>query len=309
MDFLKKIRKKAAANPKNIILPESNEKRIILAAKEITKAGICRVTLLGNPEQHEHIDRIVNTFYELRKKKGISLKQAKNIIISKAVYCAAMMVRLGLADGFVAGASYTTPNVAKAAIYCLEKEPGINLVSSSFIMTLKESKLPRNDVLIFADCGIVPNPDYKQLAEIAVVSARLAKTTLGITPRVAMLSYSTKGSAKGELVEKVVKATKEAKKMEPGLCLDGELQLDTALVPHVARLKAPKSCVGGRANVLVFPNLDSGNIAYKLTQRLAGARAIGPLLQGLKNPCSDLSRGCSVEDIVDTVAVTCVRAQ
>ena len=331
MDYIKEIRKKAAKNPKHIILPEGEESRIIRAAKKIADLGIARVTLLGdrnsilkkigktvvrtgkvdiiNPARYEGIARIANSFYALRKRKGLSLAQAKKIVESQKVYCAAMMVRLGIADGFVAGAAYTTRNVARAAIHCLEKEKGINVVSSAFIMSLKNTRFGQSGTLVFADCGIVPNPDYKQLAEIAVVSARLTKSILGIKPMVAMLSYSTKGSASGELVDKVVKATKEAKRIDPSLDIDGELQLDSALVGEVARIKAAKSNVAGKANVLIFPNLDSGNIAYKLTQRLAGARAVGPVLQGLTRPASDLSRGSSVEDIVDTVAVTCVRAQ
>jgi len=331
MDFLAKIRKKAASNPKNIVLPEGNEARIIKAAKKIAKSGIARIILLGkenfikdrldktlikkglieiiDPSKHKDATRLAASFYTLRKAKGMTVQKAKKIITTKNVYFAAMMVRLGLADGFVAGASYTTPNVAKAAIYCLEKETKMGLVSSAFIMVVGKPAFSKNNNLVFADCGIVPDPTDKQLATIAVSSAELARSILGIKPRVAMLSYSTKGSAKGVLVDKVVRATQEAKKINPDLEIDGELQLDAALIPEVAQLKAPKSKVAGKANVLVFPNLDSGNIAYKLTQRLAGARAVGPVLQGLTRPCSDLSRGCSIDDIVDVVALVSVRAQ
>ena len=331
MNYIERIRRKAASNPKNIILPEGNENRVIRAAKRIVERGFAQVTLLGDeksirrrlggafikkgkvdiisPRCYKDISRLVTGFHTLRKAKGLTLRRARKIISSEPVYFAAMMTRLGLADGFVAGAAHTTPNVAKAAIYCLEKEPGSNLISSSFIISVKDSKFGENGTFIFADCAIVPDPDYRKLAEIAVVSAKLAKSILGISPRVALLSYSTKGSAKGQLVDKVAKAVKEAKRINPALNIDGELQLDAAIVPEVGRLKAAGSRVAGRANVLIFPNLDSGNIAYKLVQRLAKARAVGPVLQGLKQPASDLSRGCSVEDIVDTVAVTCVRAQ
>ena len=331
MDYIKKIREKAARDPKNIVLPEGDEDRVIRAAKRIVRAGIARITLLGgekpilkklgsslikkgelsiiDPRSCQDTNRLAASFHALRKAKGVTFQEARNIINSERIYFAAMMVRLGLADGFVAGAAYTTPNVAKAAIYCLERKAGVNLVSSSFIISVKGIKTVKGRTFVFADCGIVPNPGYKELAEIAVVTARLTRSILGITPRVAMLSYSTKGSAKGELVDRVVKATEEARRIEPGLSIDGELQLDAAVVPEVAGVKAAKSKVAGKANVLIFPNLDSGNIAYKLAQRLANARAVGPLLQGLTRPASDLSRGCSIEDIVDAVAVTCVRAQ
>ena len=331
MDYIKKIRKKAASNPKSIVLPEGNEDRIIQAAREIARLGIANITLLGddasickklgssllkkgkveviNPRRYKDINRIIAGFHALRKAKGLSLKDAGKTIKDQSVYLAAMMVRMGLFDGFVAGAAHTTRNVAKAAIQCLERAPGVNLVSSSFIMGIKGAESVKEETFIFADCGIVPDPDYKQMAQIAIESAALAKSVLGMSPRVAMLSYSTKGSARGHFVDKVVRATEEARRMDPTLVIDGEMQLDAAIVPEVARLKAPRSKVAGKANVLIFPNLDSGNIAYKLTQRLANAKATGPVLQGLNRPASDLSRGCSIEDIVDTVAVTCVRAQ
>ncbi len=331
MHYINEIRRKAVNNPKNIILPEGSEDRVIQATKKITRLGIAHITLLGdekaiqaklgrtlikegkveiiNPRQYKNIKRIASGLHAIRKRKGMKLQEAKRLVTGEPIYFAAMMVRLGLADGFVAGSAYTTPNVAKAAIQCLEKEKGVKIISGAFIVNMKDPKFGRNGNFIFADCAIVPNPDYKQLAEIAIVSARLAKSILGMVPRVAMLSYSTKGSAKGELVEKVKMAKDEAKKMDSSLDIDGELQLDAAIIPEVARIKAPKSKVAGKANVLIFPNLDSGNISYKLTQRLADAKAIGPILQGLSKPCSDLSRGCSVDDIVDTVAVTCVRAQ
>jgi phosphate acetyltransferase len=220
-----------------------------------------------------------------------------------------MMVRDGKADGFVAGASHTTPNVARSAIRCLGIEERIGIACSCFIMIVPNSSLGDGGTFLFADCGIVPDPNPRQLASISITSADLARKVLGLIPRIAFLSYSTRGSAKGKSIDKVVEAVKLARDMGPGLLIDGELQVDAAIVPEVAQLKYPDSPLKGEANVLIFPNLDAGNIGYKLVQRLSNARAIGPLMMGLNNPCSDLSRGCSVDDIVDCVAVTAVRAQ
>jgi phosphate acetyltransferase len=220
-----------------------------------------------------------------------------------------MMVRMGLGDGFVAGASHTTPNVARAAIHCLQIDRSIRTVSGAFYMEVPGASYGESGAFIFADCGIVPNPSVNQLASIAKSSAKLFRDLTDKTPRVAMISYSTKGSATGESVDKVRQATEKARKLDPDLCIDGELQVDSALDPEVARLKLKDSPVAGKANVLVFPDLNSGNIGYKLVQRLAGATAVGPLIQGMTRPCSDLSRGCFVQDIVDAVMVTNVCAQ
>jgi phosphate acetyltransferase len=219
------------------------------------------------------------------------------------------MTHVGDIDGFVAGASHTTPDVARAAIQCLGVNEKTNIASSCFIMKVPDCSYGEGGAFIFADCGIVPEPTPRQLACIAISNAELAEKIFGVTAKVALLSYSTKGSARGRAIDKVLEALKLAKEMQPELLIDGELQLDAAIVPEVAQIKYPESILAGRANVLIFPNLEAGNIGYKLVNRLANARAIGPLIVGLNKPCSDLSRGCSVEDIVDCAATTAIRAQ
>jgi len=309
MDMINKIRERAKAKPKIIALPEALDKRVQQAAGIIEKEGIAKVLLFGqgalDKVKQEEYARI---YYELRKIKGISLDDARENM-KDPLYYAAMMTHVGDIDGFVAGASYTTPNVARAAIQCLGVDEEINIASSCFLMGVADCPYGESGAFIFADCGIVPDPTSRQLAAIAVSNAKLAERVLGITPKVAFLSYSTKGSAKGRVVDKVLEALALAKKMRPDLVIDGELQVDAAIVPEIAEIKYPDSLLKGRANVLIFPNLEAGNIGYKLVQRLAKARAVGPLIVGLKKPCSDLSRGCSVEDIVDCVAITAIRAQ
>ncbi len=308
MDIIQEMRLRSKKRQKFIVLPEKDDPRIKEAAKIIQKEGIARIAVLGKEDlEPKKIEQFAQVFFELRKHKDITIDQASTIV-SQPLYYAAMMVRLGEADGFVAGAANSTPDVARAAIYCLGVDPKINIVSSCFAMVVPDSGFGENGVFIFADCGIVPEPDAKQLAGIAISSAELAADLFALTPRVAMLSYSTKGSAKGERVDKVKEAVRMSKEARPDLLIDGELQLDAAIVPEVAKIKDPQGIIAGRANVLIFPNLESGNIGYKLVQRLANARAIGPLLQGLNHPCSDLSRGCFAEDIVDTVAFTALRA-
>ncbi|NQT47035.1 MAG: phosphate acetyltransferase [Candidatus Omnitrophica bacterium] len=319
MNHLDKIRARARKSLRKIVLPEGDEPRVVEAAIRVKKEGIADPILLGasggsglemvDPRTSPHIDKMAAKFYELRKSKGISEEQAKDTLLRDRVYYAALMVRLGMADGFVAGAAHTTSNVARAAIHCMEIDRTARVVSSSFLIMLDDKSFGEDGLLVFADCGIVPDPSAKQMAGIAISSAGLLRSLLGVEPRVAMLSYSTKGSAKGDLVDKVREATELAKKKEKGLIIDGEMQVDSALIPDVAKIKCPKSPVGGKANVLIFPNLDSGNIAYKLIQRIAGARVVGPLLQGLKQPCSDLSRGCGVDEIVDAITATAARAQ
>lgn len=307
-NILKDIRRRAGKLQKLIVLPEKDDRRIQEAAKIIVKEKIARIMLLGKEDlDTKKIDAFAQIFFEARKHKGITIDQARETI-SYPLYYAAMMVRAGGADGFVAGAAHSTPDVAKAAIYCIGVDERIKTVSSCFIMVVPDKSFGENGVFVFADCGIVPQPTSQQLAQIAISSAELAKNVFDILPKVAMLSYSTKGSAKGPLVDKVKEATQLARQQRPDLLIDGELQADAAIVPEVAKIKDPQNILAGRANVLIFPDLEAGNIGYKLVQRLAKARAIGPLLQGLNKPCSDLSRGALVEDVIDTVAVTALRA-
>ena len=308
MDIIQEMRLRSKKRQKFIVLPEKDDPRIKEAAGIIRKEGIARIAVLGKEDlEQKKIEQFTQVFFELRKHKGMTIDQA-GAIVSQPLYYAAMMVRLGDADGFVAGAANSTPDVARAAIYCLGVDEKIKTVSSCFVMVVPDCSFGDNGVFVFADCGIMPEPAPEQLAQIAISTAELAKSVFDITPRVAMLSYSTKGSAKGPLVDRVKEAARLAKEARPDLLIDGEMQLDAAIVPEVAEIKDPNGPIKGRANVLIFPNLESGNIGYKLVQRLARARAVGPLLQGLKHPCSDLSRGCLIEDIVDTVALTALRA-
>ncbi len=308
MDIIKDIRLRASQRQKLIVLPEKDDPRVCEAARIIKEQNIARIILLGKEDlDPKKIDSFAGKFYELRKARGITEEEARTTV-SMPLYYASMLVREGEADGFVAGSVHATADVARAAIYCLGIEEGISTISSCFIMVVPNCPLGDNGVFIYADCGIVPDPSARQLSHIAISTADLAKKVFNIVPRVAMLSYSTKGSASGKLVDKVKLATQMAKEQAPDLLIDGELQLDSAIVPEVAAIKDPNGVLGGRANVLIFPSLDAGNIGYKLTQRLAGARAVGPLLQGIKKPCSDLSRGCIPDDIVDCVAVTALRA-
>lgn len=307
--IIEKIRKKAKSNLKTIVLPEGSDARIAAAAKEIESQGLVKIVLLNEKNLKSDLIKIyAEEFYNLRKHKGISLAEAEEEVL-KPLYYGAMMVRTGEADGFVAGASISTPDVARAAIHCLGVDSEVGTVSSCFIMVVADSAYGESGVFVFADCGIVPNPTARELSNIAISTARLTADVLEFTPRIAMLSYSTKGSAKGELVDKVREATQLVKAQRPDLIVDGELQVDSAIVPEVANIKDPQGRFAGRANILIFPNLDAGNISYKLVNRLAKAKAIGPLLQGLNFPCSDLSRGCNVEEIIDCVCITAIRAQ
>jgi phosphate acetyltransferase len=309
MDIIGKIRQHARAKLKTIILPEYDDRRVIEAARIIENEGLAKIILLTkdkiDPKEKE---RYIELFFEMHKAKDLDLEEVRKLF-DDTLYYAAMMTSEGKVDGIVAGASHTTPNMARAAIRCLGVDERITIISSCFIMVVPECNYGEGGTFVFADCGIIPDPNARQLACISLSAAEFAAKVLDLTPRVALLSYSTKGSAKGKSIEKISEALGLLKEMSPNLLVDGEMQVDAAIVPEVAKIKYPDSPVGGKANVLIFPNLEAGNIGYKLVQRLAKARAVGPLLLGLKKPASDLSRGCCVEDIVDCVAVTAIRAQ
>ena len=329
MDFMTKMKSLAKADVKTIILPEGEESRNLTAVAQITQEGIAKIVLLGdeetikanaaalsidiskcriiNPSVGEKFEEYANTFYELRKKKGVTPEQAKEIL-KDPMYYGTMMVKMDDADGMVSGATHTTGDLLLPGFQIIKTAPGVSVVSSFFIM-LTNSTYGENGTLLFADCAVNPMPDEDQLASIAISTADTAKNLLKIEPKVAMLSFSTKGSAQHEVVTKVQNAVKIANERRPDLNIDGELQADAALVASVAKLKAPDSKVAGSANVLIFPDLQSGNIGYKLVQRIAGAEAIGPICQGFAKPINDLSRGCNAEDIVNVVAVTAVQAQ
>ncbi|HPZ15064.1 MAG TPA: phosphate acetyltransferase [Sphaerochaeta sp.] len=326
MTFAQAMKAQAAQAGKTLVLPEGCEERTIQAARIITDEKLAKaVILIGresevskaaaalsvsldgitilDPTESANRSRYAEEYYQLRKHKGMTEAEADEAIVD-ALRWGAMMVRLGDADAMVAGAQNTTGAVLVAAFTIIKTKPGIKSASSCFVMATDKSEYGANGSFIFSDCATIPNPTVDQLAEIALASADSCRTFLGVEPKVAMLSYSTKGSAKGELVDKVVQATALVKEKDPTLAIDGELQLDAAIVGSVAQSKAPSSTVAGAANTLVFPDLQSGNIGYKLVQRLAGAEAYGPILQGFAKPVSDLSRGCSVDDIVITSAIT-----
>jgi len=331
MNLFESLTLKAKANRQRIVLPEGTESRTLKAADHILADDIADIILIGNPEEIKRmanemglkniakasiadpndssiIDRYAPLLFELRKHKGMTEEQSR-LTAANPLFLGCLMVKAGDADGEVAGAQNTTGNVLRAAFQVIKTRPGINVVSGAFLMLLPEG-LPygENGVLVFADCAVVPDPNAQELAQIAVCSARTARDLAGVQPRVAMLSFSTKGSAKHERIDKVIEATRIAHTMEPDLILDGELQADAAIVPSVAHKKAPESNLSGKANVLVFPSLEVGNIAYKLVQRIGGVEAIGPILQGLAAPVSDLSRGCFPEDIYKTIILTCCQA-
>ncbi len=329
MELMEKLRAKAAAAAKRIVLPEGSDARVVEAAAAIQKEGVAKVVLLGevksiqdrakenawdlsgieliDPATSDKRQAYADAFFALRKHKGVTAEQAFDTL-ADPMYFGTMMLKQGDVDGLVGGALCTTADTLRPGLQIVKTAPGVSTVSSSFIMVVPNKAYGQDGVLIFADCAINIDPTPEELAAIAIASAATGKAVAGIEPKVAMLSYSTKGSGKGEWVDKVVKATELLKAQAPDLEVDGELQADAALVASVGQLKSPGSTVAGHANVLVFPDIQAGNIGYKLVQRLGGAQAIGPVCQGFAKPINDLSRGCSVEDIVNVVALTCLQA-
>ncbi len=330
MDLVNQIKENAKKHNKTIVLPEGTEERTLKATDILIGEGIAQIVLIGSPDEikakaadlglaniekailvdpkdHEKKASYVDMLVELRKKKGLT-PEAATALLEDPLYLAAMMVKMGDADGEVAGAANATGDVLRPAFQIVKTKPGVSVVSGAFIMIVPDQSYGENGMMVFADCAVHPNPTASELAEIAVETGRTTKAIAGFEPKIAMLSFSTKGSAKHEMVDKVVEATRLAKEMAPELKIDGELQSDAALVPAIGSSKAPGSEIAGQANVLVFPTLETGNIAYKLVQRLAKAEAIGPVLQGMAAPINDLSRGCSVSDIVNLVAITCNQA-
>ena len=320
-DFLERMKKAAKSSKKTIVLPEGEDPRTIEAAKKIVAEGLANLVILGDPDKidvegvtvidprsAEKHDEYAAAFAELRKKKGVTLPEAMEQM-NDATYFGTMMVKMGDADGLVSGACHSTANTLRPALQILKPAPGTKLVSAFFIMCTDKAEYGDDGTLLFADCGLNIDPTADELSEIAIASAGSWEKYMGTQPKVAMLSFSTMGSAKGEVPTKVQEATELAHEKAPELAVDGDLQLDAALVPSVAALKAPGSDVAGKANVLVFPDLEAGNIGYKLVQRFAGAQAYGPILQGIAKPVNDLSRGCSADDIVGVVAITAVQAQ
>ena len=328
MNFLESIKTRAKAAGKTIVLPESEDPRTLKAADTLLKEGIAKVILIADPQHikanstgldlskaecidpanYSESDRLAEALAELRKSRGMTLEAAKELLQKDPLYLACMLVKDGLADGMVAGAVNATANVLRASLQVLRAAPGVKLVSSFFIMVVPDCDMGENGVFLFSDCGLVQNPSAEELAVIAQSSAESFKKLVNAEPKVAMLSHSSKGSAKHPDVDKVIEAVRIAKEAAPHLMLDGELQLDAAIVPEIGKSKAPDSPVAGSANCLIFPDLDSGNIGYKLVERLAKAEAYGPITQGISKPVNDLSRGCSAEDIVGVAAITAVLA-
>jgi phosphate acetyltransferase len=329
LKIITELRERAKKVKRKIVLPEGEDERTLIAADYINREKLAGLVILGNksriddicaakgldlegvdiidPSLSDDLNDFSKELYTLRKNKQMSEGDIKSMLVEKPVYFGAMLVRHKQADGFVAGAVHTTRDVARSALWCIGINPEIRTMSSSFIMVLQDASFGEGGVLIFADCGIVPEPSPKQLANIAMSASRLMNNIFDAIPRIAVLSFSTKGSGKTESTERLVQAVEIAREKYPNLLIDGELQADAALVPDIAKRKSPDSPIGGKANVLIFPDLESGNIAYKLTERLAKARALGPLLHGVMAPCSDLSRGCSSDDIIDIVCVTSLR--
>ena len=331
MSFIDTIKDRARQDKKTIVLPESNDRRTLIAAAKIIEEGIADIIMIGkeekimdganwlevnlegvtvvDPENSDKFDEYAEMLYILRKNKGMTPERAKEELLTNNLMFGVMMVKCSDADGMVAGACHATADVLRPSLKILRTAPGVEMVSGFFILDVPNCIYGENGTFLFADCGLNQDPNSEELAAIADTSAKSFKSLIGAKPIIAMLSHSTKGSAKHALVDKVTEAVRIAHEKYPHLCLDGELQTDAAIVPSVAKAKAPDSEVAGHANVLIFPNLDCGNISYKLVERLAKAEAYGPMLQGLSRPVNDLSRGCCPEDIVGVVALTCVQAQ
>lgn len=330
MDLINQIIERAKGNKQRIVLPEGTEERTIKAADQLLADGVANIILIGNkteiknqadkfklaniskatildPLNYDKKETYTNLLFELRKAKGMTIEQAAKLA-EDPLYIGCLMIKNGDADGEIAGAQNTTGDVLRPALQIIKTAPGISVVSGTFLMFTQNKQYGKDGLLLFADCAVTPDPTASQLAEIAVATGHTARALVGEEPQVAILSFSTKGSAKHPLVDKVKEATEIAKKIDPTLSLDGELQADAALVPSVASSKAPNSPVAGKANVLVFPSLEVGNIAYKLVQRLGNAEAVGPILQGMAAPVNDLSRGCSVDDIYKMVAIAANQA-
>ncbi|MCK4748975.1 MAG: phosphate acetyltransferase [Bacteroidales bacterium] len=330
MNLIEKIRQKARMDCQRIVLPEGDEQRMVMAADAIIREKLCYIYLIAdpaevekmaqqyglknlekatiiNPKDHLKKQEYTELLYEIRKSKGMTMEEAARLV-EDPLYLGVLMIKAGDADGEVAGAKNATTDVLRPAFQIVKTMPGISIVSGAFIMILEDHSFGEDGVIVFADGAVHPDPDEKQLAEIAVATARTTRSILGFEPRIAMMSFSTNGSAQHPMVDKVVNATKLAKEMDPTLVIDGDLQADAALIESIAASKAPDSPIQGNANVLIFPDLNVGNVAYKLVQRLAKAEAIGPVLQGMAAPINDLSRGCSVSDIVNLVAITANQA-
>jgi len=329
VNFLDSIKQRARSNKKTIVLPEAFDRRTLDAAHTVLKEDIAHVLLIGdeeaikadakdldlsgakfiNPRDFEKFDELSEALYELRKEKGMTMDEAKRLLVEEPLYLGDMLVKAGLADGMVAGAHYSTADVLRPSLQILKTSPGTSIVSSFFIMVVPDCDMGEGGVFLFSDCALVQNPNSEELAAIALSSAKSFENLVGVEPVVAMLSHSTLGSAKHPDVDKVAQAAKLVKEKNPTLKVGGEFQADTAIVPSVGKAKAPSDSAAGCANVLIFPDVDAGNIAYKLVQRLAKAEAYGPVTQGIAKPVNDLSRGCSADDIVGVVAITAVQAQ